>query len=110
MSQILELTPANFAAEVLNSKMPVLVDFWAPWCGPCQMMASILENLAQELGDQIKIAKVNVDDPENQSLAVEYQIQSIPNMKLFKNGEEIASFIGVHQQASLRQDILDKLS
>ncbi|HPD08118.1 MAG TPA: thioredoxin, partial [bacterium] len=105
-----ELTPANFATEVLNSKIPVLVDFWAPWCGPCQMMAPILENLAQELGDKIKIAKVNVDDPDNQPLAVEYQIQSIPNMKLFKNGEEIASFIGVRQQASLRQDILDKLS
>ena len=110
MSQTLELTPANFATEVLNSKIPVLVDFWAPWCGPCQMMAPILENLAQELGDKIKIAKVNVDDPDNQPLAVEYQIQSIPNMKLFKNGEEIASFIGVRQQASLRQDILDKLS
>jgi len=110
MAQIVELTPANFATEVLNSKIPVLVDFWAPWCGPCQMMAPILENLAQELGDKIKIAKVNVDDPENQSLAVEYQIQSIPSMKLFKNGEEIASFIGAHQQASLRQDILDKLS
>ncbi len=110
MSQVLELNPGNFTAEVLQSELPVLVDFWAPWCGPCRMMSPILDNLATELVGQIKIVKVNVDDSANQSLAVQYGIQGIPNLKLFKAGQEIADFVGMRQQDSLRQDILAKIA
>jgi len=105
MSNILELTPDNFTTEVLQSELPVLVDFWAPWCGPCKMMAPILDNLAIDLANQVKIVKVNVDDPINQPLAAQYGIQGIPNLKLFKAGQEIADFVGMRQQATLRQDI-----
>jgi thioredoxin 1 len=110
MSQVLELNPGNFTAEVLQSELPVLVDFWAPWCGQCRMMSPILDNLATELVGQIKIVKVNVDDSANQSLAVQYGIQGIPNLKLFKAGQEIADFVGMRQQDSLRQDILAKIA
>lgn len=110
MSQALELNPDNFAAEVLQSELPVVVDFWAPWCGPCRMMAPILDNLAVELAGQVKIAKVNVDDPTNQPLASQYGIQGIPNIKLFKAGQEVAEFVGMRQQDVLRQDILAKLA
>jgi len=110
MSQVLELNPGNFATEVLSSELPVLVDFWAPWCGPCRMMAPILDNLAGDLAGQVKITKVNVDDPANQPLAAQYGIQGIPNLKLFKAGQEIADFVGMRQQDSLRQEILAKLA
>ncbi len=110
MSQVLELNPGNFATEVLSSELPVLVDFWAPWCGPCRMMAPILDSLAVELDGKVKIAKVNVDDPVNQPLAAQYGIQGIPNLKLFKAGQEIADFVGMRQQDSLRQDIMAKLA
>jgi thioredoxin 1 len=106
MSQAMELNPSNFAAEVLQNELPVLVDFWAPWCGPCRMMAPILDNLAVDLAAQVKIAKINVDDPVNQPLAAQYGVQGIPNLKLFKSGQEIASFVGLRQQEALRQDIL----
>lgn len=84
----------NFESEVLKSEIPVLVDFWAPWCGPCQMMAPILEELASKLEGKLKIVKVDTDKPENQQLAYNYQIQSIPNMKLFTNGKVAKDFIG----------------
>ena len=84
----------NFVSEVIKSDIPVLVDFWAPWCGPCQMMAPILQQLATDFDAKLKIVKVDTDQPENQQLAVDYQIQSIPNMKLFKNGELLKDFIG----------------
>jgi thioredoxin 1 len=84
----------NFESEVLNSKTPVLVDFWAPWCGPCQMMAPILDELATKFEGKLIVAKVDTDLPENQVLAMDYQIQSIPNMKLFQNGKIVKDFIG----------------
>ncbi len=84
----------QFKLEVLDSKIPVLVDFWAPWCGPCQMMAPILESLAGKMEGKMKVVKVDTDQAENQRLAIDYQIQSIPNMKLFKSGEVIKDFIG----------------
>ncbi|MCL4384229.1 thioredoxin [Patescibacteria group bacterium] len=84
----------NFKKEVLEAKEPVLVDFWAPWCVPCQMMAPILESLANDFSGKLKIAKVDTEVAENYNLAENYQIMSIPNMKLFKNGQVIKDFIG----------------
>ncbi|MFA5886893.1 MAG: thioredoxin [Patescibacteria group bacterium] len=109
MSNALELSQANFSAEVLNSEIPVLVDFWAPWCMPCKMMAPILDELAGELVGKIKIAKINTEEASNQSLALEYQIQSIPNMKLFKSGKVVAEFIGLRNKETLKGELMAHL-
>jgi thioredoxin 1 len=105
MSQALDVNRDNFETEVLKSGIPVLVDFWAPWCGPCRMMAPILDELAIELEGKIKIVKVNTEEANNQDLAIKYQIQSIPNMKLFKNGEVAGEFIGMRSKDSLKADL-----
>ena len=105
MSQALDVNKNNFEAEVLKSEIPVLVDFWAPWCGPCRMMAPILDDLAIELAGKIKIVKLNTEEADNQDLAIKYEIQSIPNMKLFKNGEVIGEFIGMRSKDSLKADL-----
>ncbi len=109
MSNALDLTKDNFEEEVLKSDVPVLVDFWAPWCMPCKMMAPILNELAGDMEGKVKIAKMNTEDATNQELAAQYQIQSIPNMKLFKNGEVIADFVGLRQKEALQEDIEEAL-
>lgn len=101
MSKALELTKDTFASEVLESELPVLVDFWAPWCQPCQMMAPVLDELSEEISDKIKITKLNTEEPANQDLAVEYQIQSIPNMKVFKGGKVIGEIIGLRNKEAM---------
>ena len=93
-----ELNSSEFQTEVLDNAMPVLVDFWAPWCGPCRMMAPILEDVAKQLEGKLKVFKVNTDD--NQELAVQHNITGIPCLILFKGGQETARFVGVQQPAS----------
>ncbi|MFA5131605.1 MAG: thioredoxin [Patescibacteria group bacterium] len=105
MSKALEVNKSNFATEVLGSAEPVLVDFWATWCVPCQMMAPILDDLSGEMAGKVKIAKLNTEDGENQDLAMEYRIQSIPNMKLFKDGKIIGEFIGLRNKETLKGEI-----
>lgn len=90
--KITELNDANFEGEVLKSDIPALVDFWAPWCGPCQMMGPILEEASNEWEGKIKVCKLNVDDVVN--VARDYQIQSIPTMILFDKGEPAKRIVG----------------
>jgi len=110
MSNTIEITSENFKEEVLKSDTPVLVDFWAPWCQPCLMMAPALEELSEELKGKLKIGKLNTEISQNQSFAIEYQIQSIPNMKLFKNGKVIKTFIGLRPKESLKEDLSKEIN
>ena len=90
---VLKLTDENFETEVLNSERTCLVDFYADWCGPCKMMSPIIDEIAGELGDTIKVGKVNSD--ENMELTQKYQIMSIPTIMVIKNGEVKKTFVGV---------------
>lgn len=110
MSKALDLTNENFENEVIKSDIPVLVDFWAPWCGPCRMMAPVLDELSGEMEGKVKIAKLDVENPNHQQLAMQYQIQSIPNMKLFKGGQVIGDFVGARPKDALRADIESRIN
>ncbi len=107
MSNLINLTPTNFKSVVLDSKLPVLVDFWAPWCGPCLMMSPVLEELATELSGKLTIVKLDTDLPENQQLAIDYSIQSIPNLKLFKSGKVVTEIIGFKPKDALLSELKD---
>lgn len=95
----LKINSENFEKEVLNSEKPVLVDFFADWCGPCKMMAPIVEELATELDGRAKVGKINVD--ENSDIAVEYNVMSIPTLIVFKNGKEEKRLVGVRDKEEL---------
>ncbi|SRR6056297_241665 len=109
MSKAIELNNDNFQKEVIDSEIPVLVDFWAPWCQPCQMMAPVLDELADELDGKIKICKLNTEEENNRDLAMKYQIQSIPNMKLFKKGDVVKDFVGLRPKEELKKDLLNEV-
>ena len=100
---IVNLTQQNWQEEVESSSTPVLVDFWAEWCGPCRMIAPVLDELANELSGKIKIAKVNID--ENQELATQFQIRSIPTLLLFKNGTVQEQIVGALKKADLQAKV-----
>ncbi len=105
MSKAIDVSAENFEVEVLKSSLPTLVDFWAPWCMPCRMMAPILDEVSTDLAGKVKVAKVNTEEAENRNLAIQYQIMSIPNMKLFKNGKIIGEFIGMRDKETLKREI-----
>ncbi|OGI28018.1 MAG: thioredoxin [Candidatus Moranbacteria bacterium RIFOXYB1_FULL_43_19] len=98
-----EFTDQNFEAEVLKSDKPVLVDFWAAWCGPCQMMGPIIEELAEEVKDKFKVGKVNVD--ENRETAAKYGIMSIPTLIIFKGGKEMQQLVGAQSKEGLKEEL-----
>jgi thioredoxin 1 len=97
------VTDSTFDLDVLASDKPVLVDFWAEWCGPCKMVAPVLEEIASEHGDKITVAKVNID--ENPEIARRYQIMSIPTMSVFSGGEVVRSIVGAKPKAALLRDL-----
>jgi len=104
----LELTDKNFEAEVLKSSQPVLVDFWAEWCGPCKMISPIVDEIAAELKSQLKVGKVNVD--EAQGLAMKYGVMSIPTLIIFKNGEPAEQMVGAMSKDQLLAKIKPQIT
>ena len=104
----ISLTENNFDAEVLKSPLPVLVDFWAEWCGPCRMLSPIVDEIAKELQGKLKVAKVNVD--EAQEVAQRFNIMSIPTLLVFKNGEAVDMIVGAMPKANLLAKIKTHVS
>jgi len=105
MANIPEVTDSNFQQEVLESNLPVLVDFWAPWCGPCRMVSPVVEAVAEKFSGKAKFFKMNTD--ENMQTAVKYQIMAIPSLIIFKDGQEVERIVGFRPQSDI-EAILEK--
>ena len=99
----INITESNFDSEILKSETPVLVDFWAEWCGPCKILSPILDELAAEYKGKIKLTKVNVD--ENNALAMKYNVMSIPTVKIFKKGQLVGEMIGAAPKTAVEEEI-----
>lgn len=106
MANVKTVDTNNFTNEVLESSQPVLVDFWAPWCGPCKMLGPIVETLAEENAGKLTVAKINVD--ENKTLAAQFGIRGIPTLAFFNNGQEVKRVVGAQGKAQL-QKVIDEV-
>ena len=96
---VLKITQENFEEEVSKSNIPVIIDFYADWCGPCKMMSPIIDNIAEELGESVKVGKVNIDD--NKDLAMQFGIMSIPTVIIFKEGKAEKTFVGLRDKEEI---------
>ena len=100
---VAEVTDTNFQAEVIESEVPVLVDFWAPWCGPCRMVAPVVEEIAQEKGEALKVVKMNID--ENQDTAMQFNVLSIPTLMVFRDGQVAKTVVGAYPKRKLEAEL-----
>ena len=103
MANVMEITDKNFDAEVLSADVPVLIDFWAVWCGPCKMVAPIVQELSADYAGKLKVGKCDVD--ANQSIAIKYGIRSIPTLLIFKNGEVVQQIIGAMPKHAIKEKV-----
>ena len=108
MANVQELSDSDFPAEVLQATEPVLVDFWAPWCGPCRMIAPLVDELAGENAGSLKVGKINIDD--NPNVAAQYGVTSIPTLMIFKGGEVVERFLGIQPKNRLQEAIDEALT
>ncbi|MBV8998359.1 MAG: thioredoxin [Solirubrobacterales bacterium] len=108
MANVEAVTDNNFQAEVIESEKPVLVDFWAPWCGPCRMVAPVVEEIAEEHAEQLKVVKLNIDD--NQNTAIQFNVMSIPTLILFRNGQPAKTVIGAYPKRKLIAELEPELA
>ena len=108
MADMKAVTDANFEAEVLKSDKPVLVDFWAEWCGPCRQVAPILAEIADQHGDKIEIVKLNVD--ENPVIPAQYRVTGIPTLNVYQNGEVVKQIVGARPKSAILKDLSDYIA